>query len=80
MKTRPDQANTDALRARLKALNLSFMLENHQALAQTAEYMDTTGTVEGHLVWFDRGKRPWQDKIYRRTCLQGAHAIELWVA
>jgi DNA replication protein DnaC len=38
MKTRPDQANTDAdaLRARLKAMNLSFMLENHQALAQTA--------------------------------------------
>ena len=38
MKTRPDQANTDAdaLRARLKAMNLSFILENHQALAQTA--------------------------------------------
>ena len=38
MKTRPDQANTDAdaLRAHLSALQLPFMLENHQALAQTA--------------------------------------------
>ncbi|MPZ46550.1 MAG: ATP-binding protein [Betaproteobacteria bacterium] len=31
--THPD---ADALRSRLKALNLPFMLENHQALAQTA--------------------------------------------
>ena len=38
MKTRPDQAHADvdALRLHLAKLKLSFMLENHQALAKTA--------------------------------------------
>src|SRR6476661_4005873 len=38
MPTRRDQAHpdTDALRSHLGALNLPFMLENHQTLAQTA--------------------------------------------
>lgn len=38
MRTRHDQAHpdADALRSHLSALNLPFMLENHQALAQTA--------------------------------------------
>ena len=38
MKTPPDKdhPDADALRSYLKALNLSFMLENYQALAQTA--------------------------------------------
>jgi len=32
----PTHPDADALRSRLKALNLTFMFENHQALAQTA--------------------------------------------
>ena len=38
MPRRPDQAHVDAhaLRSHLGALNLPFMLENYQALAQTA--------------------------------------------
>jgi DNA replication protein DnaC len=38
MRTRRDKAHpdTDALRANLRALNLPFMLENHQTFAQTA--------------------------------------------
>ncbi len=60
MRTRPDQAdaNIDVLRSHLGRLKLSFMLDNHQALAKTAadkhwshlDYLTelVSGEVSGH--------------------------------
>ena len=34
-------------------------------LPQTAGYMDRCGADAGHLVVFDRGPKPWKEKIFR---------------
>jgi len=47
-------------------------------LAQTAEYMDRSGASEGHLVIFDRRRRKWSDKIFRRTRKHRGHSITVW--
>ncbi len=39
-----------------------------QGLEQSAEYMDTSGAKEGHLVLFDRdNKKSWDEKIYHKS-------------
>jgi type II secretory pathway predicted ATPase ExeA len=48
------------------------------ALAQTAEYMDRCGTASGHLVWFDRGARSWEEKIHHRVHQHQARSIQFW--
>jgi type II secretory pathway predicted ATPase ExeA len=52
----------------------------NQALDQTADYMDKCGTSEGHLVWFDRGQRPWDDKIGHALHQHRGRDIHLWTA
>jgi hypothetical protein len=52
----------------------------NQALEQTADYMDKCGTSEGHLVWFDRGQRPWDDKIGHALHQHRGRDIHLWTA
>jgi len=37
-----------------------------KGLPQTAGYMDRRAAAEGHLVIFDRSKKPWQEKVYQR--------------
>jgi hypothetical protein len=52
----------------------------NQALEQTADYMDKCGASEGHLVWFDRGQRPWDDKIGHALHQHRRRDIHLWTA
>ena len=49
-----------------------------EGLAQTAEYMDRSDATEGHLVIFDRRRRKWADKIFRRTRKHKGHGIIVW--
>jgi len=49
-----------------------------KALPQITGYMDRCGTEEGHLIIFDRSKRPWRDKIFRdETDYQSFH-VQIW--
>lgn len=48
-------------------------------LAQTAEYMDRSGTEEGHLVLINRTpKVSWKARIFRRAVRAGKHRITVW--
>lgn len=50
-----------------------------QGLEQTASYMDKTGSLEGHLVIFDRNsKKSWEEKIYHTTEKVEGKTIEVW--
>lgn len=48
------------------------------ALEQTASYMDRCSADEGHLVLFDRERRLWKDKVFRRNEEVDGTPIELW--
>jgi hypothetical protein len=48
-------------------------------LAQTAEYMDRCGAIEGHLIIFDRSEdRTCEEKIYHRTESHNEYNIDVW--
>ena len=49
-------------------------------LAQTAEYMDTVGSVdEGHLIIFDReGKKSWDERIWHEQRTYQGRTIVVW--
>ena len=48
-------------------------------LQQTAEYMDLSGSKEGHLVMFDRDvKKSWDEKIYHKIEKTSGKTIEVW--
>ncbi|MGH6630246.1 MAG: hypothetical protein ACREB3_10995, partial [Burkholderiales bacterium] len=49
-----------------------------EGLAQTADYLDRSGAPEGHLVIFDRRRRKWADKIFRRARKYQGHSITVW--
>ena len=49
-----------------------------KGLAQTAEYMDRVAAGEGHLVLFDRDKKLWKDKVFRRSETFNGAPIEIW--
>ena len=49
-----------------------------KGLAQTAEYMDRVAADEGHLVLFDRDKKLWKDKVFRRSETFNGTPIEIW--
>ena len=49
-----------------------------KGLAQTAEYMDRVAADEGHLVLFDRDKKLWKDKVFRRSETFNGAPIEIW--
>ena len=51
----------------LKILYKSLKKTISEGLKQTWEYMDKCGTEHGHLVIFDRGKKSWEEKIFRQT-------------
>ncbi len=49
----------------LKLLRKSLEQTIEQGLAQTVEYLDRTGTTEGHLVIFDRSVgKFWEEKLF----------------
>ena len=47
-------------------------------LAQTAEYMDGCAAKEGHLMVFDRDKKLWKDKVFRRSETINGVRVEVW--
>ena len=61
-----------------KVLHDSLERTIRDGIAQTSDYMDRCGADEGHLVVFDRGKRRWADKIFRRSEEVGGVSIEVW--
>ena len=49
-----------------------------EGLPQTAGYMDRCGADAGHLVIFDRGEKPWEEKVFRQTEEFEGKRIEVW--
>ncbi len=62
-----------------KVLYKSLAQTVRVGLEQTLAYMDRCGTLEGHLVVFDRrvGKS-WDEKIFRREEGMGDTQITVW--
>ena len=49
-----------------------------EGLPQTAGYMDRCNADAGHLVIFDRSKKPWKEKVFRRSEEFEGLPIEVW--
>lgn len=49
-----------------------------KGLEQTAGYMDRCAALEGHLVIFDRSKKPWSEKVFHKSETVGGKPIEVW--
>ena len=60
----PHASGTQKIVLELKRQHGSRETTIRGALTQITEYMDRCGTEEGHLVIFDRSKRPWEEKIF----------------
>jgi len=63
----------------LKLLHKSLDATLQEGLEQTAAYLDQVGTVDGHLLIFDR--RPgivWEEKIFQRRESCGRYSIQIW--
>ena len=56
--------------------SLERLLET--GLPQTAGYMDRCGADAGHLVIFDRSKKPWKEKVFRQSEEYNGTLIEVW--
>ena len=61
-----------------KVLHKSLERTIRDGLEQTAAYMDRCAAEAGHLVVFDRGEAPWDDKIFHRPAPSGGPAIDVW--
>ena len=66
------------LELKIKRGALDAVIE--KGLQQTAEYMDTVGSVdEGHLIIFDRdGQKSWDERIWHRSYEHDGRAIVVW--
>ncbi|MDG4598153.1 MAG: AAA family ATPase [Candidatus Contendobacter sp.] len=62
----------------LKILRKSRERTLTEGLEQTWQYLDRLGEGSGHLVIFDRGDRPWDEKIYRREEIHRGRPITVW--
>ncbi|MEW5985730.1 MAG: ATP-binding protein [Chloroflexota bacterium] len=63
----------------LKLLYRTWEQTLSDGLAQTWEYMDKTGTAEGHLIIFDRRSgRSWEERIFVRPEQHQGHPITVW--
>jgi len=62
----------------LKILRKSPECTFAEGLEQTWQYLDRVGEGAGHLVIFDRGARPWAEKIYRREEEYRGRQITVW--
>ena len=49
-----------------------------EGLEQTAGYMDRCGADAGHLVIFDRGEKPWKEKVFHRSEEYEGTPVEVW--
>ncbi|AUB81542.1 ATP-binding protein [Candidatus Thiodictyon syntrophicum] len=62
------------LKVRHRGLEATIAL----GLQQTYEYLDRCAAQEAHLLIFDRSKRAWSEKVFRRTERFAGVAIEVW--
>ncbi len=63
----------------LKILYKSLEKTLEEGLKQTWEYMDRSGSTEGHLIIFDRSEnRSWEEKIFQRKETCQGHEIVVW--
>ena len=49
-----------------------------KGLPLTAGYMDRCGADAGHLVIFDRGAKPWEEKVFHRSEEFDGTPVEVW--
>jgi hypothetical protein len=62
----------------LKILRKALEQTITDGLAQTLEYGERCNADEMHFVVFDRGKKPWSKKIFRRTRKLHGATIKVW--
>ncbi|MBF0119906.1 MAG: ATP-binding protein [Desulfobacterales bacterium] len=62
----------------LKILHKSLRSTIEKGLMQTSEYLDKCGALEGHLVIFDRTKKRWSQKIFRKEKIFENKKIIVW--
>ena len=74
----PQGARQQRIAVECKVLNDSLETEVSKALPQTASYMDVCAAHEGHLVLFDRDKKLWKDKVFRRSETVNGVPVEVW--
>ena len=74
----PTQRVVLELKIKRKKDGLDTLIE--QGLEQTAEYMDTVGSVdEGHLIIFNRdGQLTWDERIWHRPMEYQGRTIMVW--
>ena len=74
--SRPQGMQRIAIECKVLKGELEGTLE--KGLRQTAGYMDRSGADAGHLVIFDRGAKPWKEKIFHRSEEYAGAPIEVW--
>ncbi len=62
----------------LKLLRKSLESTLVEGLQQTWEYMDKCASEEGHLIIFDRSKKVWEEKIFKREEVYYDQKIVVW--
>ena len=73
---RPPGEQRIVIECKVRRRRLDKTLE--EGLPQTAGYMDRCGADAGHLVIFDRGEKPWEEKVFRQTEEFEGKRIEVW--
>ena len=76
--TWPQAERTRRFVIECKLLRGSLETAIKSGLAQTSAYMDRCSADEGHLVIFDRDKRLWKDKVFRRNETVNGIPIHVW--
>lgn len=62
-------------KVRRKALNRVIA----DGVVQVGEYMERSGTDEGHLVVFDKSvKRSWKEKVFKRSEMDKGRSVTVW--
>ena len=74
----PHPSGVQKIVLELKILHKGLEWTIARGLEQTFEYLDRCGAEQAHLLIFDRGRRPWEDKLFRRTETCRERKIEVW--
>ena len=75
----PTPAGMQKIVLELKLLRKTLDKTIEQGMMQTAEYLDRTGTAEGHLMIFDRTQgKTWDEKIFCQEREHAGHRMTIW--
>ncbi len=75
----PTPAGMQKIVLELKLLRKTLDKTIEQGMMQTAEYLDRTGTAEGHLMIFDRTPgKAWDEKIFCQEREHAGHRMTIW--